>query len=238
MVYLGAGMSNPVVLILVFGTFIWSLLAQQKVKSSYRKYARVATRRGMTGYEVARYILDNNGLYQVKIERAQGVLSDHFDPKTSCVRLSPAVHDDRSLASVSIAAHEVGHAIQYKENYGFIGIRNAILPAAVASSKYVGLLFFGGYLLSMFAGRLFGGILMDLAILLFLSSVIFQTLTLPVEFNASKRAKLQLEHFGLISEEEEEGVKRMLSAAAMTYIAALAVAIAQLIRMILIRNRD
>ncbi|NPE20636.1 peptidase [Fusibacter sp. A1] len=236
--YLGYGMSNPIVLVLVFGTFIWAMIAQQKVKSAYRKYGRIGTQRGLRGHDVARFILDNNGLRHVKIESAQGMLSDHYDPKKNVVRLSPGVHDGNSIASVSIAAHEVGHAIQHAENYGLIGVRNALLPAAVASSKYVGFLFLAGYLISRFAGGLVGGLVMDAAILLFFGAVLFQAITLPVEFDASKRAKLQLTEFGIVNDEETAGVKRMLSAAAMTYVAALAVAIAQLIRMLMVRNRD
>lgn len=224
--------SNGFVLFLVLGTFVWALVAQGKVKHAYQKYARVMSHRGYTGADVARRILDANGLRQVRIEQAQGMLSDHYDPKASVVRLSPGVYEGNSIASVSIAAHEVGHAIQHAENYGFIGIRNTLLPAAVAGSKFVFILFFIG----MFIGSFFGGILMDMAILLYFSVVLFQAVTLPVEFDASRRAKLQLAEMGFVDDQEMRGVNAMLSAAAMTYVAALATTIAQLIRLLVLRG--
>lgn len=224
--------SNGFVLILVFGTFIWALIAQAKVKSAYERYARVLSHRGYTGAEVARRILDANGLRQVRIEEANGFLSDHYDPKAAVVRLSPGVYRGNSIASVAIAAHEVGHAIQHAENYGFIAVRNMLLPAAIAGQHVVFILFFVG----MFLGSFVGGFMMDIAILLYFAVVLFQAVTLPVEFDASKRAKLQLVDMGFIDDQELNGVRSMLSAAAMTYVAALATAIAQLIRLLLIRG--
>jgi len=232
------GLNNPVVLILVLGTFIWSMVAQAQVKSAYKKFTKVRTYKGQTGAEAARNILDRNGLSHVRIERAQGTLSDHFDPKTNVVRLSQGVHDGNTVASVSIAAHEVGHAIQHAENYSFISIRNFLLPAAVVSSKYVSFLFFIGIILGGMHNMAIGGLLMDVAIVMFMATVLFQAVTLPLEFDASKRAKLQLVELNMIDAQELDGVKRMLSAAAMTYVAALSVAIAQLIRMVALRNRD
>lgn len=224
--------SNGFVLILVFGTFIWALIAQAKVKSAYERYARVLSHRGYTGAEVARRILDANGLRQVRIEEANGFLSDHYDPKAAVVRLSPGVYRGNSIASVAIAAHEVGHAIQHAENYGFIAVRNMLLPAAIAGQHVVFILFFVG----MFLGSFVGGFMMDIAILLYFAVVLFQAVTLPVEFDASKRAKMQLVDMGFIDDQELNGVRSMLSAAAMTYVAALATAIAQLIRLLLIRG--
>lgn len=224
--------SNGFVLILVFGTFIWALIAQAKVKSAYERYARVLSHRGYTGAEVARRILDANGLRQVRIEEANGFLSDHYDPKAAVVRLSPGVYRGNSIASVAIAAHEVGHAIQHAENYGFIAVRNMLLPAAIAGQHVVFILFFVG----MFLGSFVGGFMMDIAILLYFAVVLFQAVTLPVEFDASKRAKMQLVDMGFIDDQELNGVRAMLSAAAMTYVAALATAIAQLIRLLLIRG--
>lgn len=224
--------SNGFVLILVFGTFIWALLAQAKVKSAYERYARVLSHRGYKGVDVARRILDANGLRQVRIEEAQGLLSDHYDPKSSVVRLSPGVYHGTSVASVSIAAHEVGHAIQHAESYGFIAIRNTLLPAAVAGQRFVFILFFVG----MLFGSLIGGVMMDIAILLYFTVVLFQAVTLPIEFDASKRAKLQLVDMGFVDDQELKGVNAMLSAAAMTYVAALATAIAQLLRLLLLRG--
>ncbi len=227
------GLSNPIILVLVFGTFVWSLIAQARVKSAYHKYSQIRNMRGLTGHDVARYILDRNNLADVRIEMAQGVLSDHYDPRSNIVRLSNGVYNGNSIAAASIAAHEVGHAIQYANDYAFIGMRNILLPAVVASSRFVGFIFIAGILL---ARGTMGALLMDVAILLYLAVVVFQTITLPIEFDASRRAKIQLDQLGLIYDDEKVGVKKVLSAAAMTYVAALAVTVTQLIRMILIRN--
>ncbi len=230
------GFGNPIILILVFATFIWSMIAQNGVKSAYRKYERIRNIRGMTGYEVARYILDANNLQHVQIQHAQGFLGDHYDPRANVVRLSDGIYNGNSIASAAIAAHEVGHAIQYARNYGFIGIRNILLPAVISTQSFVGIIFTVGILVASF-GMSFGVLFMDIAIVIFFLVALFQTLTLPIEFDASKRAKIQLYDLGLISEQEREGVKKMLSAAAMTYVAGLSVTVTQLLRMIVIRNR-
>ncbi len=227
------GLSNPLILVLVFATFIWSMIAQSRVKSAYHKYSQIRNMRGLTGHDVARYILDRNNLTDVRIEMAQGVLSDHYDPRSNIVRLSDGVYNGNSIAAASIAAHEVGHAIQYANDYGFIGMRNILLPTVVAGSRFVGIIFIAGIFL---ARATLGSVLMDVAILLYLAVVAFQTLTLPIEFDASRRAKIQLDQLGLIYDDEKQGVSKVLSAAAMTYVAALAVTVTQLLRMILIRN--
>ncbi len=227
-------LDNHIVFVMIIITFIWSLVAQWRVKSAYQHYSRIRNMRGLSGYDVARQILDRNGLSHVAIESAEGVLSDHYDPRSNVVRLSSGVYGGNSIASAAIAAHEVGHAIQYAENYGFIGLRNILLPTVVASSRFVSLIFIAGILLSSITA--FGPRLMDLAIVLYLAVVAFQTLTLPIEFNASHRAKIQLDEMGLIYEEERAGVSKVLGAAAMTYVAALAVTVTQLIRMIIIRG--
>ncbi len=227
-------LDNSLIFLLIIATFIWSLIAQWRVKSAYQNYSKIRNMRGLTGFQVARQILDKNGLSNVMIESAQGVLSDHYDPRRNVVRLSSGVYNGNSVAAAAIAAHEVGHAIQYAENYGFIGLRNILLPTVVTGGRFVGMIFLGGILLTSLTG--FGTILMDLAIVLYLVVAIFQTLTLPIEFDASHRAKIQLDALGLIYEDEQQGVKKVLGAAAMTYVAALAVTVTQLIRMILIRN--
>ncbi len=227
---------NPIVLILVFATFIWSMIAQSGVKSAYNRYSKIRNLKGMTGYEIARYILDANQLHHVKIEHARGWLGDHYDPRSNIVRLSDGVYNGNSISSAAIAAHEVGHAIQYDQKYPFIGIRNIILPAVIYSSRFVGIIFMAGLMVAYF-GSGFGIWIMDIAIAIFFLVALFQTLTLPIEFDASKRAKIQLDELGLVQEQEKEGIKKMLSAAAMTYVAALSVTIAQLLRMISIRNR-
>lgn len=210
------------------------MIAQARVKSAYNKYSQVRNQRGMTGHDVARYILDRNQLGGVRIERSQGMLSDHYDPKANVIRLSDGVYAGNSIASASIAAHEVGHAIQYAENYSIIGLRNILLPTVIASSRFVGIIFIVGMLM---ASRLTAGtFIMDIAIILYLAVVLFQGLTLPIEFDASKRAKVQMNELNLIYDHEEEGVNKVLGAAAMTYVAALAVTVTQLIRMIAIRG--
>ncbi len=227
-------LDNHIIFVLIIITFIWSMVAQWRVKAAYQQYSKIRNMRGLTGRDVARQILDRNGLANVAIESAQGLLSDHFDPRSNVVRLSNGVYSGNSIASAAIAAHEVGHAIQYAENYGFIGVRNILLPTVIASSRFVSIIFIAGIFLSSVTS--FGPRLMDLAILLYLAVVAFQTVTLPIEFNASHRAKIQLVELGLIYEEERTGISKVLGAAAMTYVAALAVTVTQLIRMILIRG--
>lgn len=205
-----------------------SLYAQFKVSSSFNKYLRVPSRIGLTGREVARMILDRNGLYDVEIEPIGGNLTDHYDPRNRVVRLSRNVYNGNSLASVAVAAHEVGHAIQHSEGYFPLIIRNNIAPIASFSSRFVMILIFLGFLISP--------ILLEVGILLYLAIVLFQVITLPVEFNASRRAILQLED-GIIGRDEVGGSKKVLQAAALTYVAATLTAVLQLLRLISISGR-
>ena len=176
-----------------------SLYAQIKVSSSFNKYLRVPSRIGLTGREVARMILDRNGLYDVGIELIGGNLTDHYDPRKKVIRLSRNVYNGNSLASVAVAAHEVGHAIQHSEGYFPLIIRNNLAPIASFSARFVWILIFLGFVISPF--------LLELGILLYLAVVLFQVITLPVEFNASRRALLQLEN-GIISREKLEVQER------------------------------
>ncbi|HHV46185.1 MAG TPA: zinc metallopeptidase [Tissierellia bacterium] len=205
-----------------------SLYAQFKVSSAFNKYLRVPSRNGYSGREVARFILDRNGLYDVAVEPIGGNLTDHYDPRKRVVRLSRNVYDGRSLASVAVAAHEVGHAIQHSEGYFPLIIRNNIAPIASFSSRFVWILILMGFVISPF--------LLDVGIMLYLAIVLFQVVTLPVEFNASRRALLQLEN-GIVYSDEIEGSKKVLQAAALTYVAATLVAIAQLLRLLSISGR-
>ena len=220
---------NNFLYILALILVVWS---QFKVNGAYSKYRYVATRRGYRGFEVARMILNQNGLHDVKIEMATGgELSDHYDPQTNTVRLSKDVYYNDSIASVSISAHEVGHAIQHATNYGFIGLRNLILPYAMISSKLGwGVLFFG--LIFSLDSLIYIGIVMLCV------SALFQLITLPVELNASKRALTLLEANGIIINEERKDCKAMLSAAAFTYIAALISTLLQILRLLGRRRRD
>lgn len=210
---------------------IFAVFAQAKVSSAYAKYSGVGNRKGITGAEAARIILNSNGLSDVPIETTPGKLSDHYDPRSRIMRLSKEVHDGNSIASVSIAAHEAGHAIQHALGYKPIKVRNAIAPiVSIASNLAWPLLIFGlilGYTQ-----------LVDLGIILFASAVFFQVVTLPVEFNASSTAIAQLEGLSIIMPEESSSARKMLSAAAMTYVAALAMSLANLLRLILLRNRN
>jgi hypothetical protein len=210
---------------------IFAFLAQAKVSSAYRKYAGVGNRKGITGEEAARRILNGNGLADVPIEVTAGKMSDHYDPKTRTMRLSQEVYSGSSIASVSIAAHEAGHAIQHAQGYAPIRIRNAIAPVVSIASNLAWPLLIAGIILSITG-------LVDLGILLFSSAVFFQVITLPVEFNASSTAIAQLEGLSIILPEETSGAKKMLSAAAVTYVAALAMSLAQLLRLVLLRNRN
>ncbi|WP_404821765.1 zinc metallopeptidase [Oceanobacillus halotolerans] len=202
------------------------LWAQSKVKSTYKKYSRVATSSAMTGAQVARKILDDNGLFDVHIEETRGKLSDHYDPRKKVVRLSSENYHGHSMAASAIAAHEVGHAIQDAEAYAFLRFRHALVPIANLGSNMSFFLIFAGIIFGMMNLVLFGIVFMSAAVL-------FQLVTLPVEFNASNRAMAQLVSTGTIRNNEERETKKVLNAAALTYVAAALVAVAELVRFIL-----
>ena len=216
--------------VLLIPAILFALYAQSKVKSSFNRYLRVPTQKGYTGYDVARAILDKNGLRDVPVELVNGHLTDNYDPRKKVLRLSSDVYNRSSIASVSVAAHEVGHALQDAHGYVPLSIRGAIVPVAnFGSSLAFPLVFIG-----LFLGNPF---LADLGILLFTAAVAFTAITLPVEFNASSRAMKLLDEFGFITREEYGPSKKVLNAAALTYVAAMATAVAQLMRLVLIRNR-
>ncbi len=221
-------------MILLIPALILSLWAQAAVTGTFKKYSKVYSRRGMTGAEVARRILDHNGLYQVKIEHISGQLTDHFDPKTNVVRLSDATYSSQSVGAIGVAAHEVGHAVQHATGYVPIKVRNAIVPAVNLCSKLsmpilmIGLIF--AYMGSIFT------LFIDLGILLFAGTVVFQLITLPVEFNASNRALRTLRQDNVLDDTEIKGARKVLRAAAMTYVAAAVSAVLSLLRLILISN--
>ena len=231
------GYFDPTIIILI-PAIIFTLIAQSKVKSAYGKYRNVPTRRGVTGYQAARMILDNNGMRHVPIEITAGTLSDHYDPKNDVMRLSNDVYNGSSIASVSIAAHESGHALQDGTSYGFLKFRSAIAPAVSLVSTASWPLILIGLIISNTGNLNTGNLLFNLGSLFFCAVVLFHTVTLPVELNASKRAVRQLVDLGIIDAAETKGAKKVLSAAAMTYVAALATAVANLIRILLIRGRD
>lgn len=210
------------------------LYAQFKVKGTYKKYAQVRSMNGYTGAEVARMILDRNGLNSIRIEEIPGQLSDHYDPTAKVVRLSSENYHGDSLAGIAVAAHEVGHAIQDAEDYSFLRFRHAIYPIANWGSNLSWIFIMIG-LFAQLSGMLLVGIILMAA------GVLFQVITLPVEFDASKRAMRLLEEYGLVSSSEAPQSKKVLSAAALTYVAATVVAVAELARLLLIfisQNED
>ncbi|MDP9740336.1 UNVERIFIED_ORG: Zn-dependent membrane protease YugP [Bacillus sp. B2I3] len=202
------------------------IYAQMKVKSTYKKYSKVSASSGMSGAETARVILDQNGLFNVRVEETPGMLSDHYDPRDKTVRLSSDNYHGHSVAGVAVAAHEVGHAIQDKEAYAFLRFRHALVPVANFGSNISWILILIGMLASIPELLLAGIVFMAAAVL-------FQVITLPVEFNASSRAMDQLVSAGVIRNDEERETKKVLSAAAMTYVAAALVAVLELVRLLL-----
>ncbi len=202
------------------------IYAQMKVKSTYKKYSQVSASSRMTGAETARAILDQNGLYNVRVEETHGVLSDHYDPRDKTVRLSSDNYHGHSVAGVAVAAHEVGHAIQDKEGYAFLRVRHALVPVANIGSNLSWILILIGIFANL-SGFLLAGIVFMAA------AVLFQIVTLPVEFNASSRAMNQVVQLGVIRNDEERETRKVLSAAAMTYVAAALVAVLELVRLLL-----
>lgn len=221
--------------LLVLVGAILSMVASARVNSTFNKYARVRSMCGMSAAQIARKILDRNGLSNIPIEQIGGNLSDHYDPASRVLRLSDSTYNSASVAAIGVAAHECGHALQHQEGYKPLTFRNTIVPAANFGSKagipliLIGLIFGGG-----------GNFLIQLGIWVFSLAVLFQIVTLPVEFNASKRALVMLEDYGILGEQENRQAKKVLSAAAMTYVAAAAASILQLLRLVLLfgKRRD
>lgn len=222
-------------LVLVLPCMILSLWASASVKNTFRRYSTQYSMRRLSGAQAAAQVLRNNGVHNVRIERIGGDLTDHFDPRTNVIRLSDNVYNSTSTAAIGVACHEAGHAVQYAQNYGPIKLRAAIIPITNFGSKLAMPLILLGLLFS-FAGN-FSFTLVYLGIACFGLSLVFQLVTLPVEFNASHRAIRAIENAGILTDKELVGAKRTLRAAAMTYVAATAVALAQLLRLILLFGR-
>lgn len=218
------------ILLIIMGVI--SGMAQVNVMTTFNKYSNIRNRHGLTGAEVARAMLKNVGILDVTVERVGGKLSDHYDPSSKTLRLSQDVYDSASIASLGVAAHETGHAIQHHVGYGALILRSALVPAANLGSKLSFFLIFIGFLFSSSTGNTF----LLMGILLFSLSVIFTLITLPVEFDASKRATDLLVEQRFLDENEVQGAKKVLSAAAMTYVAAAIVAVVELLRLISIFN--
>lgn len=224
--------------ILLIPAIILTLFAQAKVKSAYRKYSGVPNQRGITGMQAARRILDANGLGHVSIEMIPGTLSDHYDPRGCVMRLSADVYNGTSVAAVSIAAHESGHAVQHATGYGLLKLRNTIVPVVNIASKLSWPLLIIGLVIASAGSISTGYLLFDLGVLFFAGVMVFHLVTLPVELNASKRAIIQMQQLGIVGFDEVRGSKKVLSAAALTYVAALATAVLNLIRLLILRERD
>lgn len=225
-------------MIILIPAIIFTMYAQAKVNSNFRRYSNVRNLRNMTGAEAARRMLDANGLGRVQIEQVKGSLTDHYDPRKRVLRLSQSVYGVNSIAAVSVACHEAGHAVQHAESYKLLKVRNSIVPLVnFASSLTWPLVILGIILLAN--GSYMGDLLFNIGVITMLAVILFHTVTLPVEFNASSRALKQMDELGIIAEEENTGAKKVLRAAAMTYVAALATAIANLLRILAMRgSRD
>ena len=219
-------------IVLVLPFMILSLVASAKVNSSFKRYSEVHSKRGLSAVDAARRVLQANGVTDVAIEQVSGHLTDHFDPKANVIRLSDSVYGSTSVAAIGVACHEAGHAVQHAVGYVPVKIRTAIVPITNIGSKLSIPLIFIGIALS-YLGEFYSYIAY-LGVALFSLCVIFQLVTLPTEFNASHRAIKALSENGILDEQELKGAKKVLSAAAMTYVAALAVAVMQLLRLLII----
>nr|WP_330362405.1 zinc metallopeptidase [[Clostridium] dakarense] len=217
-------------MVILIPAILFTMYAQFKVSSTTSKYLRVNAQRGYTGEQVARKILDSNGLYNVSIEMVRGHLSDHYDPRRNVVRLSQDIYYGTSITSVSVAAHECGHAIQHAKGYMPLNFRTALVPVVNFSSNISWLLIALGFIMR--------GPFLQIGILLFAASVLFQLVTLPVEFNASNRAVVQLANLGLVEGREKNQSRDVLTAAALTYVAAALTSVLQLLRLLAIANRN
>lgn len=217
-------------LIILLPAILFTMYAQFKVTSTTSRYLRVNTRRGYSGEQVARKILDSNGLYNVKIEMVRGHLSDHYDPRSNVVRLSQDIYYGTAITSIAVAAHECGHAIQHAKRYVPLNLRSALVPVVNFASNASWFLIAIGFMTR--------GPLLELGILLFSASVLFQIITLPVEFNASSRAIVQMTNLGIVEGKEANQSRKVLTAAALTYVAAALTSVLQLLRLLAIANRD
>ena len=234
MPYMGYYGIDMYYIVLVLPCVLFAFWAQSQVNSTFNRYSRVMSRRGLTGAQAAQAVLRANGVSGVSIEYVAGKLTDHFDPRTNTIRLSASVYQSTSVASIGVAAHEAGHAVQYAVGYGPIKLRSALVPICNIGSQLSLILIVIGLLL--YSQPLFG-----VGVLLFATAVVFQLVTLPVEFNASRRAIASLEGTHLLEDDELRGARKVLGAAAMTYVAALLVSLAQLLRFLLAfagRRRD
>ncbi len=216
---------DPYYILVIVGLLI-SLLASARVKGTFRKYDEVRSRTGLTGAEAAKRLLQSQGIYDVTVQRVSGSLTDHYDPRSKVLRLSDSTYNSTSVAAIGVAAHECGHALQHEENYMPLALRSALVPVANFGSRFSMLL--------IIAGLFLGQVLVEAGILLFCAVVLFQVVTLPVEFNASGRALRLLGDNGILYEEEVGMTRKVLRAAALTYVASVLVSVMQLVRLVLL----
>lgn len=219
-------------MLLVFFAMIVGIIAQFRVSSAFKKYSKIRTRRGLTGAEVADAILRDAGIDDVEIKRTESFLGDHYDPSKKVLCLSPGVYDSESVAAAGIAAHECGHAIQHQHAYAPLKARMAVVPLTMFASQMLPIIFIGGFIFGMIKP------LIDLGIIVYAILTVFQLITLPVEFDASRRAKLILTGRNLVTLEESHGASAVLNAAALTYVAAFLTSLFHLLHLIALRQRD
>lgn len=221
--------------ILLIPVMIFALWAQMRVSTTFHKYQQQHNRRNITGAEAARRVLSASGVSGVTVEQVAGTLTDHYDPKTNVIRLSSAVYGSTSSAAVGVACHEAGHAVQHAENYGPLKLRMALIPVANFGSRLLLPLLLISFVGSLFMPSL--SLVTDLVLIIFLITTFLQFVTLPVEFNASRRAMKSMESQGILAGEELQGARKVLTAAALTYVAALAVSLVQLFRILMLTRR-
>ena len=225
--------------VLVLPCILFSLWASANVNGTFKRYSNQYSRRGLTGAQAAERVLRANGIGNVRVERVSGNLTDHYDPQTNVIRLSDNVYGSTSTAAIGVACHEAGHAVQYAQNYAPIRIRAAVIPATNLGSRLAMPLILLGILISAFGDLSYFFIYLGIAC--FGLSLVFQLVTLPVEFDASRRAMAAIDQSGLLTEDEQQGARKTLRAAALTYVAATAVALSQLLRLLVLfggRRRD
>ncbi len=218
-------------IVLIAVPMLFGLYAQMRVMSAYRKNAEIPSRGGITGREAAAAVMESAGIHDVEIVEVEGMLSDHYDPSHKRLALSPDNYRGSSLAAVGVAAHEAGHAIQHKVGYGMMTLRQTLVPAMQVASPVAALLVSFGI---WFAGAAFGGLVIKIALAALVVVAVFQFVTLPVEFDATRRAKLQLVNLGIVDRDEMTGVNETLDAAALTYVAAFVASLAQILHLLLI----
>ena len=222
--------------LIVIPAFIFTLWAQFKVKSTFSTFSKQASRAGLTAAETAEQLLHSKGIYNVAVKRVRGELTDHYDPRNHTLNLSDSVYSSTSVAAIGVACHEAGHAIQHAQQYAPLGMRMKIIPACNFGSRLAMPLFFIGLLFSATAEIGYGFMLAGIAC--FSLATLFQLITLPVEFDASRRAMVGIRECGFLTKEEQTGARKVLTAAAMTYVAALATSLLSLLRLIVIANNS